>query len=193
MKRICVFCGSNRGNRAVFAEAVAALGRALARRGVGVVYGGGGVGLMGVLADAALECGGDVIGVLPQALGTREIAHPRVEDIRIVSSMHERKMVMAQLSDGFVAAPGGYGTLEELFEQLTWNQLGLHRKPCGLLNVAGYFDPLLAFLDSSTAHAFIRPEHRETLAVAATPEGLLEALSAYRPAAVEKWIDYESS
>lgn len=193
MRRICVFCGSNSGDRPEYADAVRALGEALSARGIGLVFGGGGVGLMGVVADAVLNSGGEVIGVLPQALGRKEIAHSEVGDIRIVGSMHERKTLMAQLSDGFIAAPGGYGTLEELFEQLTWTQLGIHGKPCGVLNVSRYFDPLLAFLDSCTDRQFIRREHRDSLLVSNTPEGLLDAFSEHQPSSVDKWLNYETS
>jgi uncharacterized protein (TIGR00730 family) len=191
LKRLCVFCGSNRGTLPAYTAAVHALGRELVRRQIGMVFGGGGVGLMGEVADAVLNAGGEVIGVLPQSLGTKEIAHPDVEDIRIVESMHERKALMHDLSDGFIAAPGGFGTLEELFEQLTWGQLEIHQKPCGLLNVAGYFDSLLEFLDSSTRAQFIRPQHRETLLVSNTAEDLISQLESYQPPSVEKWLDFE--
>ena len=191
LKRLCVFCGSNRGTLPEYTSAVRSLGRELADRQIGLVFGGGGVGLMGEIADAVLDAGGQVVGVLPHSLGSKEIAHPDVEDIRIVGSMHERKALMSELSDGFIAAPGGYGTLEELFEQLTWGQLGIHRKPCGLLNVAHYFDPLLAFLDSSAQQKFIRPQHRETLLAADTAEDLIAQLETYRPPQVDKWLDFE--
>jgi len=167
--------------RSEYAEAVRCLGSLLAARGIALVFGGGGVGLMGELADAALDAGGEVIGVLPKSLGLKEVAHPRVEDIRIVGSMHERKATMVELSDGFIAAPGGFGTLDELFEILTWRQLGLHEKPCGLLDVNGYFDSLLAFLDSSVSESFVRPEHREMLWVAERPEDLIDQLESGRP------------
>lgn len=191
LKRLCVFCGSNRGTLPEYTSAVRSLGRELADRQIGLVFGGGGVGLMGEIADAVLDAGGQVVGVLPHSLGSKEIAHPDVEDIRIVGSMHERKALMSELSDGFIAAPGGYGTLEELFEQLTWGQLGIHRKPCGLLNVAHYFDPLLAFLDSSAQQKFIRPQHRETLLAADTAEDLIAQLETYQPPQVDKWLDFE--
>lgn len=178
LKRVCVFCGSSRGSRAAYAEAVRGLGSLLAAREIGLVFGGGGVGLMGELADAVVDAGGEVIGVLPKSLGLKEIAHPRVADIRIVASMHERKAMMVELSDGFIAAPGGFGTLDELFEVLTWRQLGLHQKPCGLLNVDGYFDSLLEFLDSSVGESFIRSEHREMMMVAEKPEDLIDQLEA---------------
>jgi len=163
LKRICVFCGSQQGGRPEYAEAVRALGRLLAERDLTLVYGGGGIGLMGQLADAALDAGGEVIGVLPEALGLREVGHRRLADLRIVASMHERKALMAELSDAFIAAPGGLGTLDELFEILTWRQLELHTKPCGLLDVSGYFDSLVAFLDASVEEGFIRSKHRQLL------------------------------
>ena len=147
---------------------------------------------MGEVADAVLDGGGDVIGVLPRALGSKEIAHPRVSDLRIVGSMHERKRLMADLSDGFIAAPGGFGTLEELLEQLTWAQLGMHAEPVGVLNVAGYYDHLLAFLDAGTDVQFIRAKHREMLQVAETPEALLDLLAAYTAPTVEKWLDRDT-
>jgi uncharacterized protein (TIGR00730 family) len=176
LKRVCVFCGSSRGIRAEYAEAVRGLGSVLAAREIGLVFGGGGVGLMGELADAVVDAGGEVIGVLPKAFGLEEVAHPRVEDIRIVSSMHERKAMMVELSDGFIAAPGGFGTLDEIFEVLTWRQLGLHQKPCGLLDVDGYFASLLDFLDSSVSESFVRREHREMVMVAERPEDLIDQL-----------------
>ncbi len=176
LKRLCVFCGSSRGARSEYAEAVRGLGSLLAAREIGLVFGGGGVGLMGELADAALDAGGEVIGVLPKSLGLKEVAHPRVSDIRFVGSMHERKATMVELSDGFIAAPGGFGTLDELFEVLTWRQLGVHEKPCGLLDVCGYFGLLLGFLDSSVRECFVEPEHRESLMVAERPEDLIDQL-----------------
>jgi len=167
------------------------MGRALAERGLELVYGGGGFGLMGALADASLEAGGRVTGVIPRALVARERAHERVSELHEVGSMHERKALMAELSDGFAALPGGMGTLEELAEALTWAQLGLHRKPCGVVDAGGFFGPLIAFLDRATAEGFIRPEHRAMLLVAETPEDLLDAFAAYRPPEVPKWIDEE--
>src|SRR5262249_20375161 len=155
MKRLCVFCGSRSGASPVFADAARGLGELLVRRGCGLVFGGGHVGLMGVIADAVLQRGGEAIGVIPQGLVDRELAHPRCTQMHITQSMHERKALMAKLSDGFAALPGGYGTFDETFEMLTWSQLGLHQKPVGLLNVAGYFDGLLAFLDHTVREGFI--------------------------------------
>ncbi len=180
-QRVCVFCGANAGVNPVFAAAAGELGALLARRGHRLVYGGGGVGLMGVLADAALDAGGEVIGVIPQALSALELAHPRVPDMRVVSGMHARKALMAELADGFVALPGGFGTLEELFEVVTWAQLGIHRKPIGLLNVAGYYDPLVAFLAEAAAQGFIQPEFRAMLVVEQRPEALLDGLAVHPP------------
>ena len=188
MQSVCVFCGSNPGARHVYAEAARALGRTLADRGLRLVYGGAAVGLMGTLADAALAAGGNVVCVIPGVLVAREIAHAGLTEIRVVDSMHERKSVMAELSDGFIALPGGAGTLEELFEVWTWSQLGLHRKPVGLLNVEGYFDALIAFLDHQTNERFMRREHRDMLLVDADPALLLKRFETYRPPRVEKWI-----
>jgi uncharacterized protein (TIGR00730 family) len=177
LKRICVFCGSSSGVNALYTEAAQAVGRLLCRRGVELVYGGGNVGLMGVLADACLAEGGRVIGVIPQALVDREVAHRGLTELRVVSSMHERKAVMAELSDAFAALPGGYGTWEELFEMLTWTQLGIQRKPCGLLNVNGYYDPLLELADQAVSEGFLREVNRELLLSDDEPERLLDRLS----------------
>lgn len=176
MKRLCVFCGSSRGARPEYAEAAAALGANLAQRGIGLVYGGSRLGLMGVLADAALAQGGRVVGVMPEHLMRRERAHHGLDDLQIVGTMHARKQRMAELADGFVALPGGMGTLEELTETLTWAQLGLHDKPIGLINVARYFDPWLAFLDHAVDQQFLKPEHRRLLHTAADAETLLASL-----------------
>src|SRR5689334_966041 len=172
---ICVFCGSSVGKRPEYAIAAAAFGRQLAERGIRVVYGAGNVGLMGVLADAALAAGGNVVGVIPQMLVDRELAH-RGTDLRIVTSMHERKALMAELSDAFVALPGGLGTYEELSEVLTWAQLGIHHKPVGCLNVLGYFDPLARLLDHAVAEGFLRRDQRSALLLAESPEELLTQL-----------------
>jgi uncharacterized protein (TIGR00730 family) len=187
--RVCVFCGSSPGARPAYRAAAEALGQALAKRGIGLVYGGASVGLMGAVADAALAAGGEVIGVLPRALATRELCHERLTELRLVDSMHERKAQMGDLADGFLALPGGVGTLEELFEILTWAQLGLHAKPCAVLEVGGYFAPLLAFLDRAVAERFVRPEHRAMLLVGDEPEPLLDAMATYRAPRTEKWID----
>jgi uncharacterized protein (TIGR00730 family) len=189
MRRVCVFAGSNAGRSEAYAQEAAALGRLLASRDIGVVFGGGKVGLMGTLADAALAAGGEVIGVIPSALVSKEIAHDRLTELRVVQSMHERKAMMAELSDAFIALPGGWGTLEELFEVITWAQLGLHRKPCGLLNAGGYFDPLLTFLTHAVAEGFVREQHAGFLSVATSGEALLAGFAAYEPPVVRKWID----
>ncbi|MBX3024033.1 TIGR00730 family Rossman fold protein [bacterium] len=189
MRRVCVFCGSSPGNSPEFARAAERLGRALAEAGIGLVYGGASVGLMGRLADSALAAGGEVVGVIPRALVDREVAHHGLADLRVVGSMHERKALMADLADGFVALPGGLGTLDELFEILTWAQLALHAKPVGLLDVDGYFAPLLAFLDSAVAARFLAPAHRAMLLVADDPAALLTAFRGYTPPPPFKWID----
>jgi uncharacterized protein (TIGR00730 family) len=194
MKRICVFCGASSGNDPRHAEAARALGRLLAHRGLELVYGGGSVGLMGTVADAALGAGGRVIGVIPQVLQIRELAHRGLTDLRVVGSMHERKALMAELSDGFIALPGGMGTLEELAEVLTWAQLGLHQRPVGLLDAGGYYRPLIAFFDQAVTAGFLRPAHRALLLVAEAPAPLLDRLAAFAPAGpVERVIDRSSS
>jgi uncharacterized protein (TIGR00730 family) len=187
--RICVYCGSSPGRDPAYADAAVRLGRMLARRGIGLVYGGGHVGLMGTVANAALDDGGEVIGVIPQTLVDREIAHTGLSELRVVGSMHERKLLMAELADAFVALPGGMGTLEELFEAYTWTQLGLHTKPLGLLNVRGYYDGLVAFLDHAAAERFVTEEHRAMLVVADTPGAVLDAFADWRAPARPKWID----
>jgi uncharacterized protein (TIGR00730 family) len=190
MRRLCVFCGSSTGRRAVYSDSARRLGAALVSRGWGLVYGAGDIGLMGVLADAALQAGGEVIGVIPQALVDREVAHPGLTQQHIVSTMHERKALMADLADAFVALPGGYGTCDEFFEVLTWAQLGMHAKPIGLLNTAGYFNSLLAWLDHMVNEGFVRPDHRQLLLTADEPLKLLDLLQSYRPATVPtKWIN----
>ena len=191
MKRVCVYCGSGPGRRKVYADTARHLGRSLAARGVGLVYGGGSVGLMGAVADAVLADGGEVIGVIPGALTDREVAHGGLTELRVVESMHQRKAAMAEVADGFIALPGGLGTLEELFEALTWAQLGMHRKPCGILNVAGYYDGLIAFLDQAVSEEFVGPVHREALLVEEDPDLMLEALGAWRPPAVRRWMGPE--
>jgi uncharacterized protein (TIGR00730 family) len=193
VKRVCVFAGSSAGSRPEYRQAAAELGRVLTARRIGLVYGGARVGLMGILADAVLASGGDVTGVIPSALVAKEVAHDGLTDLRVVGSMHERKAIMADLADGFIALPGGWGTLEEFFEVLTWGQLGLHRKPCGLLNALGFFDGLLAFVGHSVREGFVRPEYRSLIAIADSPAALLDRLAATRPPVVEKWIDRASS
>jgi uncharacterized protein (TIGR00730 family) len=189
MKRVCIFTGSNSGVRPEYAACARELGLALAQRNIALVYGGARVGLMGVLADAALGAGGHVIGVMPEALIAKEVAHRGLSELKVVKSMHERKALMAEISDGFVAMPGGFGTLDELFEILTWAQLGFHRKPCGLLNAHGYFDSLLAFVGHSVAEGFVRKEHASMLSVSSAAAALLDLLVTYKPPVVEKWIE----
>jgi len=174
MPRICVFCGSQAGTNGLYHQAATDLGRLLVRRGYGLVYGGGHVGLMGVIADAVLAGGGEVIGVIPESMVARELAHTGVTQLHVVPGMHERKARMATFADAFIALPGGYGTFEELFEVITWAQIGLHRKPIGLLNVAGYFDALRALVEHAIAEGFIRSEHRHLLTIADDPAALLD-------------------
>ncbi len=193
MKRLCVFCGSSNGVNPAFAEAATGLGTLLATRGIGLVYGGGNVGLMGVIADAALAAGGEVIGVIPRSLADREIAHTGCTELRIVDSMHTRKAMMADLSDAFVAMPGGVGTFEELFEAITWTQLGLHRKACGLLNVAGFYTPLAAFIDQAVAAGFIKQVHRAAILVDDNPVRLLDTLLTIDLPDVPKWINRDET
>ncbi|MGF1471515.1 MAG: TIGR00730 family Rossman fold protein [Rubrobacteraceae bacterium] len=188
MNSICVFCGSSLGNNSSYAEAARSLGVTLAEKGITLIYGGGHVGLMGAVADATLKAGGEVIGVMPRALVDREIAHERITRLHVVGSMHERKALMSELSDGFVALPGGNGTLEEFFEVLTWAQLGEHKKPCGLLNAGGYYEPLIAVFDHMVNEGFLSEEHRSIVQVRRTPNAVLDALSRYVPPAIPKWI-----
>lgn len=176
MQHICVFCGSQVGNNGLYRQAAAELGRLMAQRGYGLVYGGGHVGLMGVIADAVLQEGGEVIGVIPEAMIARELAHNEVSRMHVVPSMHARKARMAELADAFIAMPGGYGTFEELFEIITWAQLGMHQKPIGLLNVAGYFDALTACINHAMTEGFIRPKHRQLTIMADQPTTLLDTL-----------------
>ena len=193
MKCVCVFCGSSSGASPVYLEAARAMGRTLAERGIGLVYGGGGVGLMGAVADAVLAAGGEAVGVIPRALQLRELAHPKLTELHVVGSMHERKAKMAELAQGFVALPGGMGTLEEFAEILTWAQLGLHACPIGLLDVAGYYGPLIAFFDRAVAEGFVRPEHRRLMVVSEAPGALLDRFAAWQPSPVERWLDSRSA
>jgi uncharacterized protein (TIGR00730 family) len=186
--RLCVFAGSSPRANPNYLREAQKLGALLARRKIGLVYGGASVGLMGAAADAALEAAGEVIGVIPRSLVAREVAHKKLPDLRIVNSMHERKAMMAQLSDGFVAIPGGIGTLEEIFEIWTWAQLGEHEKPCALLNTDNFYAPLLSFLDKVVSEAFMQPVHREMLLVDSDPERLLDRMKVYTPPIVVKWI-----
>ena len=188
IRRVCVFCGSCDGTRPEYGAAARALGATLAERGVEVIYGGGRVGLMGRLADACLEAGGRVVGVIPKALATKELAHAGCTELHVVGSMHERKALMAERADAFLALPGGLGTFEELFEVWTWGQLGFHAKPCGLLNVAGFYDRLIAFLEHAAEHGFLRAEHLRMLFVSGDGAELLDAMQGYRPPDVRKWL-----
>lgn len=189
LRSICVFCGASPGASSIYQEAAEALGRHLAERGIRLVYGGGAVGLMGMVADAALAAGGEVIGIIPQSLKEAEIGHKGLTRLEVVDGMHARKARMAELSDAFIALPGGLGTLEELFEVWTWGQLGYHGKPLGLLEVNGFYDPLLTFLDHLVQERFVRPQHREMLQRAATPAELIDALEGWKPSAAPKWVD----
>lgn len=193
MPNLCVFCGSSFGDNPAYRAAADEMGRALVRHGWGLVYGGGSVGLMGVIADSVMAAGGDVIGVIPQKLAIVELLHQGVLDMRVVPSMHDRKALMAQLSEGFIALPGGYGTLEELFEVITWAQLGIHSKPIGILNVLGYYDGLLQFVDHAIGERFMKPAHRDLFVVATTADELLDKLSVYRMPSTPKWISQSES
>jgi uncharacterized protein (TIGR00730 family) len=188
-RRLCVFCGSNVGIRPVYEEAAQRLGRLLVRRGIELVYGGGNVGLMGALADAVLAAGGRAIGVIPGALMAKEVGHRGLTELRVVDTMHERKAVMSDLSDGFIGLPGGFGTFEEFCEVVTWSQLGLQSKPCGLLNVAGYYDSLLGLFDHAVDEGFLRKENRRLVLDDKDAERLLAKMAQFRPVGVEKWID----
>ncbi len=188
MQSICVFCGSNTGLSAEYAAAASTLGERLAAEGITLVYGGGGVGLMRVVADAVLRGGGRVVGVIPYALATKELEHPDVREMHRVNTMHERKARMADLADGFIALPGGFGTLDELAEIVTWAQLGIHHKPCAILNVAGYFDRLLEFLDHAVAAGLARREHRDLILVDASPACLLHRMRTYRSPIERRWV-----
>lgn len=188
MRRVCVFCGSRVGNRPEYAEQARRLGAALVRRGWGLVYGGGNIGLMGIIADVVLQAGGEVIGVIPRALEQKELAHRGLTALHVVDTMHERKTVMSDLADAFVALPGAFGTADELFEILTWSQLGLHRKPIGLLDVAGFFQPLLSWLDRAAGEGFLKPKHRQLLLASKDVEELCDLLCRERPDVTPKWI-----
>jgi uncharacterized protein (TIGR00730 family) len=188
MQRICVFCGSSTGIKQDYAVGARELGLVLAKQNIDLVYGGGHVGLMGIVADAAMSAGAKAIGVIPRCLADKEVAHQGLTELRIVQTMHERKAQMAELSDGFIAMPGGFGTLEELFEVITWAQLGIHKKPFGLFNIAGYFDKLIEFLDFQVEQGFVPPRHREMIIVSDEAEQLVELLSGFQPVTQEKWM-----
>jgi uncharacterized protein (TIGR00730 family) len=192
MKRVCVFCGSSAGSRPEYRACAEELGAELTRRKIGLVFGGGNVGLMGTIADSVLKAGGEAIGVIPEHLMTREIGHKQLAKLHIVRSMHERKAMMADLSDAFIALPGGFGTLEEFCEVLTWSQLGLHEKPCGIVNVLGYYTPLLRMLDHTVEERFLKPQNRALVLSRDTPAKLLDEFEDWRPVHVEKWLDRET-
>ncbi len=189
MKNLCVFCGSQFGNRPEYEVAARLLGLELAGRGIRLIYGGGRVGLMGVVADAVMAAGGEVVGVIPEFLMQKEICHFGLTELHVVDSMHSRKAKMAELADGFVALPGGFGTFEEFFEVLTWAQLGMHNKPVGLLDVADFYLPMVAFLRHSAAQGFIRNDHLSLIVHAREPEDLIQRLSGYQAVTVPKWLD----
>jgi uncharacterized protein (TIGR00730 family) len=189
LKSICVYCGSSPGRLDAYSAAARSLAALLVAQNIRLVYGGANVGIMGVLADTVLSLGGEAVGVIPATLVQKEVAHAGLTELHVTQSMHERKSLMAELSDGFIAMPGGIGTLEELFEVWTWAQLGFHHKPCGLLNVEGYFDPLVTFLDHTVNEQFVKPPHRSMLIVESAPETLLEQFRQYAPPVVTKWLD----
>ena len=192
LQKICVFCGSSPGAQPEYRDVARQLGNILAARNLGLVYGGSDVGIMGVVANAVLDQGGEAIGVIPARLADKGVAHPQLSQLHVVATMHERKALMADLSDAFIALPGGIGTIEEFFEAVTWSQLGFHRKPCGLLNVCGYYDHLIAFLDHMVAQHFLKPIHRATVLVNTSPDALLEQLLTYEVPQIDKWIGRET-
>ncbi|MGO4220480.1 TIGR00730 family Rossman fold protein [Lysobacter sp. TAF61] len=189
MKNVCVYCGSNAGAKPIYTERAIALGTELAKRGIGLVYGGGNVGLMGVVADSVLAAGGEVTGVIPEQLVNWEVAHKGVTHLEVVGSMHERKARMFDLSDGFIAMPGGFGTLDEMFEMLTWRQLGIADKPCTFLDVDGFYEPLIAMMDRMVSERFLHPDQREDLWHGDDIGAMLSWMEAYEPAAASKWMD----
>jgi uncharacterized protein (TIGR00730 family) len=189
LSAVAVYCGSNLGNDRTYAEAAAVLGRTMAKRGIRLVYGGGQVGLMGVVADAALESGGEVLGVITEALVAKEVSHRGLARLQVVGTMHERKAAMADAADAFVMLPGGFGTLDEFFEVVTWTQLGIHAKPCGVLDAAGFFEPLRALVDGAVTAGFVHPAHRDMIVADDNPGRLLDQLAAWTPVTVSKWLD----
>lgn len=188
IKRICIYCGSSSGRQTAYTDAARQLAQTLVTNDIGLVYGGASVGIMGIVADATLAAGGEVIGVIPQVLMKKELVHHGLSELHVTDSMHQRKAKMVELADAFIALPGGFGTLDELFETLTWAQLGIHQKPCGLLNVNGYYDGLIHFLQHSVDEQYVRPKHLQMLMVAQDAAELLEKMLEYRPVATEKWI-----
>jgi len=189
MKSVCVFCGSRTGTRPEYTDAGRRVGELLARKGVRLIYGGASIGVMGALADAVLSHGGTAVGIIPHGLKAREVAHGRLSEMRVVGSMHERKALMNQLADGFLALPGGMGTLDELCETITWAQLGIHAKPCALLDVAGYWDPFKAMLDRAVSEGFVPEEHRRMILVGNDPEELFERMERFQPLGVRRWLE----
>jgi uncharacterized protein (TIGR00730 family) len=190
---ICVYCGSSPGRIEAYGSAGCALAKSLVSRNIRLVYGGAGIGIMCMVADQVLKLGGQAIGVIPKALAHKEVAHKNLTELHVTQSMHERKMLMAELSDGFIALPGGIGTLEELFEIWTWAQLGFHNKPCGLLNVEGYYDSLIGFLDHVLAEQFVKKDHHAMLNVETSPDALLDRFINYQPPAVRHWVDKDET
>lgn len=190
---LCVYCGSSSGRRSDYAQAADLLAQTLVSRNIRLIYGGASIGIMGRVADQVLQLGGEVIGVIPEALAHKEIIHPNLTELYITQSMHERKMQMAELADGFIALPGGIGTLEELFEIWTWAQLGFHQKPCGLLNIAGYYDALLQFLDHVATEQFVKFQDRQLLIVEAEPMALLDRYAQYQPPPVKSWLNKDQT
>lgn len=188
MKSICVYCGSNPGRQESYSMAARELAKSLVEREIRLVYGGASVGIMGLIADTVLRLGGQAVGVIPDALLRKEVAHTNLTELHVTQSMHERKTLMAELSDGFIALPGGIGTLEEIFEVWTWAQLGFHKKPCGLLNVEGYFDSLISFLNHTVAEQFVKEPHRSMLIVERNPDPLLDRFASYEPPTIQKWV-----
>ncbi len=193
MKRICVFCSSNNGADPIYLETAKKLGVFLVKEKIELVYGGGRVGLMGKIADTVMENGGKVIGVIPEALAEKEVAHEGLTELKVVSSMHERKALMAELSDGFIALPGGFGTFEELCEIITWAQLGFHDKPCGFLNINSYYEPLIELFDKATNEGFVRQEHRNIVLIQEDIQKMIEAMREYKPPILEKWLDKDET
>jgi uncharacterized protein (TIGR00730 family) len=193
MKRICVFCGSSVGAKSIYADAARELGLTLVKQKLGLVYGGGRVGLMGILADTVLTAGGEVTGIIPQGLFTKEVAHEGLTELRFVASMHQRKAMMVELANGFIALPGGFGTTEEFCEVITWAQLGIHQKPCGILNIDGFFTSLLQYLDHAVEQRFLRPEHRTMILEDENPSALLEKMRTFHPPVLKKWMDLDET